>query len=196
MDKIYLLLFIIFSFIHPNDAVTSWLDEIFPILDSTTVEISFEYSMTSELNEKKDALKLIMTKGKSFRLESKHKIITAENYIWKIFDRRTNQLFIQDPDENFLKILKYWTDNDRIENMSIVELEKNNYRVNLIDDASSHYLVITFSQTESFPQTIKYYDDNITFRMTKINMRPYGKEINTLFNLDAPGAFILDLRKE
>ena len=92
--------------------LTSWIQE--HSFNDTILFIDVECELETTLllnnfeNSSKKYIHLQMDHNNKFKFEMDEVILVANNETWKRFDSRTNQLFIQNPDSNFINIIDNW----------------------------------------------------------------------------------------
>jgi len=127
---------IFFSVCLASNPVDDWIDEHVDILESNIKSVSFQFSIYSEsFNIPEDSVivsKIIVGKKKQFRFEMGPRIVVSNGLIWKSYDARSNQIFIQSPDKQLEKSLFAWVKYKRIKALPAKLESDGGYRLNLL----------------------------------------------------------------
>ncbi len=187
------ILFTIISFALPADLFQDWLDQIYSYVDSTGVEISFNYQYSAQSKDEISGGFLRYHDSKNFLYQLDKKTVFAVDSVWKTYDKSTNQVFIHDPDLQFEDLVLKWFQRDTLLAPNKVQkISPYAYSVHLSADLSNFDII--FSDNNTVNQIIIYSaDDAVIINVESINL--ISAELKEPFKLALPDAFELDLRE-
>tara|TARA_B100000029_G_scaffold51848_1_gene47154 strand:+ start:1189 stop:1698 length:510 start_codon:yes stop_codon:yes gene_type:complete len=157
-------------------------------LNSRIKQIEFNYLINSDDSSLKEKAHMILSDS-SYKLLLNNHIITSNTQFMQTYHKQTNQIFIENSFSeinhlifNFFNYLK----DDLIINDSL----NNNLYIN--SDYGSINILITKNLIDSINIQM---NDNNTLYLFDIKLFPYAdNSMDTLFIINKPDAFILDLR--
>jgi outer membrane lipoprotein-sorting protein len=127
---------ILFSVCLASNPVNEWIDKHVDILEYNIKSVSFQFSIYSEsFNIPEDSViksKIIVGNEKQFRFEMGPRTVVSDGLVWKSYDARSNQIFIQDPDKQLEKSLFAWVKYKRIKALPVKLESDGGYRLNLL----------------------------------------------------------------
>ena len=118
-----------------------------------------------------------------YKISLNNKIITSDTKMMQTYFQATNQILIEDSfsELDFL-ILNFFNYLDTNFKNNFIEINNENYKIKIFT---------TFNSIDS----IKINTDNVNLNLYSIQLFPlYNDSNDTLFTIDKPSAFILDLR--
>tara|TARA_B100000315_G_C14356792_1_gene486568 strand:+ start:110 stop:679 length:570 start_codon:yes stop_codon:yes gene_type:complete len=89
----------------------SWVDHNKDIIKETIKSVSFQIKFESGLDAKEDNIfkgQIIVGKKKQFRFEMGPRTVVSDGILWRSYDERTDQIFIQEPDKKLERALFSW----------------------------------------------------------------------------------------
>ena len=107
--SLYLFLIITHLIANPFDA---WVDQNKNVLNKTIKSVSFQIRLAARLDSKEEKIlngQIVVGGKNQFRYEMGPRTVISDGTIWKSYDERTDQVFIQKPDKKLEKALFAWT---------------------------------------------------------------------------------------
>jgi len=191
---IFISLFL--SILFSEDMLTSWIQE--HSFNDTILFIDVECELETTLllnnfeNSSKKYIHLQMDHNNKFKFEMYELILVANNETWKRFDSRTNQLFIQNPDSNFINIIDNWKS---ILLSNELQFIKKNGKFELINTGSLQSVSFEFDTLKNTISQIKIANSDTEYLITNLNFIT-NSEIPKDFNeITIENTFIFDLRE-
>ena len=125
-----------FSICLAANPLDMWIDEHKDILKQDIKSVSFYLTFDSEIdNTWNDSIisgKITVGTKKQFRFEMGPRTVVSDGKVWKSYDERTDQIFIQQPDKKLEKSLFSWVKLKKIKALP-VKLESDvGYRLKLL----------------------------------------------------------------
>jgi len=127
-----------------------WIDKHSDILKQDIKSVSFHLSIDSEIYDTwKDSIifgKITVGKKKQFRFEMGPRTVVSDGTVWKIYDERTDQIFIQDPDKQLEKSLFSWVKYKRLKALPVKMENDGGYRITLLgkeNDVRAYFNPVT-----------------------------------------------------
>ena len=196
----YLLLFITLLLPNIDSFITNFSQSHSSFLNSSIKKIEFNYSINKAntinhdgfiqlkvkmLNEGKG---IVLMDQNHYKLLLNNHIILSDNRTMKTYNKKSNQIFIENP--NFeLDSLVLNLFNNLESNLSTINLDKNYIMIDY-----KKFKVKIFYNNNSIVSIDCEYNDLIV-NLSSINLSAYINDgVGTLFTINAPDAFILDLR--
>ena len=132
--------FIFISICFAANPIDKWIDANAEILKHDIKSISFQLKIYSELfNIPEDSIisgKITVGKKKQFRFEMGPRTIVSDGIVWKSYDKRSNQIFIQKPDKQLEKLFFVWTKYKRMKALPVKLEEDGGYRLKLMEETN------------------------------------------------------------
>ena len=148
--------------INPLD---QWIDQHTEILKQDIKSVSFQLTVNSEFNagqnESTMSGKIVVGENKKFRFDMGSRTVVSDGKVWKSYDERTDQIFIQKPDKQLEKSLFSWVKLKKIKALPVTLESDGGYRIKLLgkkNDVRAYFnsdtnvlnsIVITQSETRS-----------------------------------------------
>ena len=131
--------YIIFiSICFATTPIDKWIGVHAKILKHDIKSISFKLKIYSELfKTPEDSVilgKIIVGNKKRFRFEMGPRTIVSDGIVWKSYDQRSNQIFIQKPDKQLEKLFFIWTKYKRMKTLPFNLEEDGGYRLKLMGE--------------------------------------------------------------
>ena len=106
--SLYLFLIITHLIANPFDA---WVDQNKNVLNKTIKSVSFQIRLAARLDSKEEKIlngQIVVGGKNQFRYEMGPRTVISDGTIWKSYDERTDQVFIQKPDKKLEKAIFSW----------------------------------------------------------------------------------------
>ena len=114
---------IYFSICLATNPLDQWIDEHEDILKHDIKSVSFHLTFDSEIystwNDSLIVGKITVGKKNQFRFEMGTRTVVSNGKVWKSYDERTDQIFIQEPDKQLEKSLFSWVKYKKIKALPI-----------------------------------------------------------------------------
>jgi len=125
-----------FSFCFASNPLDKWIDHNAEILKQNIKSVSFQLTVEAAINNNKyDSIrsgKIIVGEKKQFRFEMGPRTVISDGKVWKSYDGRTDQIFIQDPDQQLEKYLFSWVKLKKIKVLPVKLEPDGGYRLQLL----------------------------------------------------------------
>ena len=112
------------------------MDEHKDILNEDIKSVSFQLKIeTRYYSEKNDTLilgKITVGKENKFRFEIGPRTVVSDGKVWKSYDSRTDQIFIQEPDKQLEKSLFSWVKIKKIKALPVKQKKDGGYQIKLL----------------------------------------------------------------
>ena len=141
MNHIWVLFLMIkfiffFSICFAANSLDQWIDQHTEILKQDIKSISFQLTVGTEIyaanNDSILSGKIIIGEKKQFRFEMGPRTVVSDGSVWKSYDERTNQIFIQEPDKQLEKSLFSWINLKKIKTFPVKLEPDGGYRITLL----------------------------------------------------------------
>ena len=132
VGKYILLLTMCFA----SNPIDGWIDEHKNILKEDIKSVSFQLKIeTQYYSGQNDTLisgKITVGKGNKFRFEIGPRTVVSDGKVWKSYDSRTDQIFIQEPDKQLEKSLFSWVKIKKIKALPVKQKKDGGYQIKLL----------------------------------------------------------------
>ena len=119
-----------------SNPIDGWIDEHKNILNEDIKSVSFQLKIeTQYYSGQNDTLipgKITVGKKNKFRFEIGSRTVVSDGKVWKSYDSRTNQIFIQEPDKQLEKSLFSWVKIKKIKALPIKQKKDGGYQIKLL----------------------------------------------------------------
>ena len=113
-----------------------WIDEHKNILIEDIKSVSFQLKIETQYysgqNDTFISGKITVGKGNKFRFEIGPRTVVSDGKVWKSYDSRTDQIFIQEPDKQLEKSLFSWTKIKNIKALPVKQKKDGGYQIKLL----------------------------------------------------------------
>ena len=113
-----------------------WIDQHADILEHDIKSATFQLTIDSEIydtwNDSIISGKITVGKKKQFRFEMGPRTVVSDGKVWKSYDERTDQIFIQQPDKKLEKSLFSWVKLNKIKALPVKLEPDGGYRLKLL----------------------------------------------------------------
>ena len=128
---LYLFLIITHLVANPFDA---WVDQNKNVLNKTIKSVSFQIRLAASLDSKEEKIlngQIVIGEKNQFRYEMGPRTVISDGTIWKSYDERTDQVFIQKPDKKLEKALFAWTKVKKLKAISVINKPDGSCKIKL-----------------------------------------------------------------
>ena len=119
-----------------SNPIDGWIDEHKAILKEDIKSVSFQLKIeTPNYPGQNDTLisgKITVGKKNKFRFEIGPRTVVSDGKVWKSYDSRTDQIFIQEPDQQLEKSLFSWVKIKKIKALPIKQKKDGGYQIKLL----------------------------------------------------------------
>ena len=170
----------------------TWVDQNKNVINKKIKSVSFQISLRSGFDLEKNKIlngQIVIGNNKQFRFEMGTRTVISDGTLWKSYDERTDQIFIQDPDKKLEKALFSWTKVKKLKNLPIRNKPDGSYKIKLFsnnNDVRAYFNSVTndldsilISQRNGFQSKII----NISITEADSVLLNIGTESSTLFDL-------------
>ena len=125
-----------FTICFAANPVNQWIDQNTEILKHDIKSVSFRLTVGVAIypdkNDSMMSCKIIVGKNKQFRFEMGPRTVVSDGIVWKSYDKRTDQIFIQEPDKQLEKSLFSWVKLKKIKALPVKLESDGGYRLKLL----------------------------------------------------------------
>ena len=125
-----------FSLCFAANPFEQWIDQYAEILQKDIKSVSFQLTVDAEIinaqNDNIMSAKIIVGKNKQLRFEMGSRTVVSDGKVWKSYDKRTDQIFIQEPDKQLEKSLFSWVKLKKIKTLPVKLESDGGYRITLL----------------------------------------------------------------
>ena len=119
-----------------SNPIDGWIDEHKNILKEDIKSVSFQLKIETQYYPgQNDTLipgKITVGKKNKFRFEIGPRTVVSDGKVWKSYDSRTDQIFIQEPDKQLEKSLFSWVKIKKIKALPVKEKKDGGYQIKLL----------------------------------------------------------------
>ena len=119
-----------------SNPIDGWIDKHKDILNDDIKSVSFQLKIESQYySGQNDTLipgKITIGKKNKFRFEIGPRTVVSDGKVWKSYDSRTDQIFLQEPDKQLEKSLFSWVKIKKIRALPIEQKEDGGYQIKLL----------------------------------------------------------------
>ena len=123
------------SLCFASNPIDGWIDKHKEILKEDIKSVSFQLKMeTQYYSGQNDTLipgKITVGKKNKFRFEIGPRTVVSDGKVWKSYDSRTDQIFIQEPDKQLEKSLFSWVKIKKIKALPVKQKKDGGYQIKL-----------------------------------------------------------------
>ena len=119
-----------------SNPIDGWIDEHKNILNEDIKSASFQLKIETQYYPgQNDTLipgKITVGKKNKFRFEIGPRTVVSDGKVWKSYDSRTDQIFIQEPDKQLEKSLFSWVKIKKIKALPVKQKKDGGYQIKLL----------------------------------------------------------------
>ena len=161
-----------FSICFANNPLYKWIDQNAEIINQDIKSISFQLTVGIESyaanNDSILSGKIIIGEKKQFRFEMGPRTVVSDGSVWKSYDERTDQIFIQEPDKQLEKSLFSWMNLKKIKTFPVKLEPDGGYRITLLGKEND--LRIYFNPDSNELESIIIMNSDIKSEISKITL--------------------------
>ena len=132
MGKYFFFLTLCFA----SNPIDGWIDEHKDILNEDIKSVSFQLKIETQFySGQNDTLipgKITIGMKNKFRFEIGPRTVVSDGKVWKSYDSRTDQIFIQEPDKQLEKSLFSWVEIKKINALPVKRKKDGGYQIKLL----------------------------------------------------------------
>ena len=181
-----------FSICFGANPLDQWIDQNTEILKHDIKSVSFQLIIeTSIYPTKNDSImsgKIIVGKNKQFRFEMGSRTVVSDGMVWKSYDKRTDQIFIQEPDKQLEKSLFSWVKLKKMKALPVKLEPDGGYRIKLLGGEND--IRAYFNPDSNELESIVIINSDIKSEISKITLAieetlnlEIGRESSVSFDL-------------
>ena len=128
----YFFLTLTYLIANPLD---DWVDQNKNVIKEKIKSVSFKIRLESGIDSKEFKIlngQIVIGEKKQFRFEMGPRTVVSDGTLWKSYDDRTDQIFIQKPDKKIEKALFSWVKVKKLKTLSVRNKPDGSYKINLI----------------------------------------------------------------
>ena len=197
MNHIWVLFLVIkfiflFTICFAANPVNQWIDQNTEILKHDIKSVSFQLTIGAAIYPtKNDSImsgKIIVGKNKQFRFEMGSRTVVSDGMVWKSYDKRTDQIFIQEPDKQLEKSLFAWVKLKKMKALPVKLEPDGGYRIKLLGGEND--IRAYFNPDSNELESIVIINSDIKSEISKITLAieetlnlEIGRESSVSFDL-------------
>ena len=181
-----------FTICFAANPVNQWIDQNTEILKHDIKSVSFQLTFRTAINlTKNDSImsgKIIVGKNKQFRFEMGSRTVVSDGMVWKSYDKRTDQIFIQEPDKQLEKSLFSWVKLKKLKALPIKLEPDGGYRIKFLGGKNN--IRAYFNPDSNELESIVIINSDIKSEISKITLAieetlnlEIGRESSVSFDL-------------
>jgi len=151
-----------FTICFAANPLDQWIDQHAEILKQDIKSVSFQLTVNSEFNagqnESTMSGKITVGNNKQFRFDMGSRTVVSDGKVWKSYDERTDQIFIQEPDKQLEKSLFSWVKLKKMSEKLVKDILKvygyTSARVVIREDIDSDQLVDFITGNKTYAKSI------------------------------------------
>ena len=171
----FIYIYFLCSFLIAN-SFDKWIDKNQELFEEINKSVTFDIIM-DDIRSQAHNGKIIIGDEKQFRFEMGSRIVVSDGKSWKSYDGRTNQVFIQDCDVRFEKLLFSWSKLKKIKSLNIKEQIDGSYKIKF----------------PRYKNIVQVYVDSNTFSLDSILVLNNNKFKSIFFNISISRVDSIDL---
>jgi outer membrane lipoprotein-sorting protein len=181
-----------FTLCFATNPVNQWIDQNTEILKHDIKSVSFQLIVDSAFYpDQQDSIisgKIIVGKNKQFRFEMGSRTVVSDGMVWKSYDKRTDQIFIQEPDKQLEKSLFAWVKLKKMKALPVKLEPDGGYRIKLL--VGENDIRVYFNPGSNELESIVIINSDIKSEISKITLAieetlnlEIGRESSVSFDL-------------
>jgi hypothetical protein len=112
-----------------------WVDQNNNVIKEKIKSVSFKIRLESGVDSNEYNIfngQIVIGEKKQFRFEMGPRTVVSDGTLWKSYDDRTDQIFIQNPDKKIEKALFSWVKVKKLKTLPIQNKPDGSYKIKLI----------------------------------------------------------------
>ena len=131
MSKLLFFSTLTYLIANPLD---DWVDQNKNVIKEKIKSVSFKIRLESGIDSKEYKIlngQIVIGEKKQFRFEMGPRTVVSDGTLWKSYDERTDQIFIQKPDKKLEKALFSWDNINKLKAIPIKNKPDGSYKIKL-----------------------------------------------------------------
>ena len=132
MSKLLFFSTLTYLIANPLD---DWVDQNKNVIKEKIKSVSFKIRLESGIDSKEYIIsngQIVIGERKQFRFEMGPRTVVSDGTLWKSYDDRTDQIFIQEPDKKMEKALFSWVRVKKLKTLSVQNKPDGSYKIKLL----------------------------------------------------------------
>ena len=112
-----------------------WVDQNKNVIKEKIKSVSFKIRLESGIDSKEYKIlngQIVIGEKEQFRFEMGSRTVVSDGTLWKSYDDRTDQIFIQEPDKKIEKALFSWVKVKTLKSLPVQNKPDGSYKIKLI----------------------------------------------------------------
>ena len=133
MSKLLFFSTLTYLIANPLD---DWVDQNKNVIKEKIKLVSFKIRLESGIDSKEYKIlngQIVIGEKKQFRFEMGPRTVVSDGTLWKSYDDRTDQIFIQKPDKKIEKALFSWVKVKKLKTLPVQNKLDGSYKIKLFD---------------------------------------------------------------
>ena len=185
--------FLITSYLAANNIFDTWVEQNKNVINENIKSVSFQIRLESGYDSIKDNIldgQIVLGKKKQFRFEMGQRIVVSDGKQWSSYDKRTDQIFIQEPDKRTEKALFSWVRVNKLKALPIENNADGSYKIKLFGKTND--IRLYFNSYINVLDSIKILrQDGFLANIYNINIMAAD---SVILNIGTESSIIFDLR--
>ena len=147
-----------------------WVDQNKNVIKEKIKSVSFNIRLESGIDSKEYKIlngQIVIGEKKQFRFEMGMRTVISDGSLWKSYDKRSDQIFIQEPDKKLEKALFSWVKVKKLMAIPIIKELDGSYKIKLFGKSNN----------------IRAYFNSNTHTLDSILISPKGGIESKIFNI-------------
>ena len=128
------IFFLTLTFLIANP-FDDWVNQNKNVIKGKIKSVSFKIRLESGIDSKEYKIlngQIVIGERKQFRFEMGPRTVVSDGTLWKSYDDRTDQIFIQKPDKKIEKALFSWVKVKKLKTLPVQNKPDGSYKIKLI----------------------------------------------------------------
>ena len=112
-----------------------WVDQNKNVIKQKIQSVSFQIRLETGFDSNADKMvmgKFVIGEKKQFRFEMGPRTVVSDGTLWKSYDERTDQIFIQNPDKKLEKALFSWVKVQKLKALPVRNMSDGSCKIKLL----------------------------------------------------------------
>ena len=112
-----------------------WVDQNKNVIKQKIKSVSFQIRLETGFDSNEDKMvmgKFVIGEKKQFRFEMGPRTVVSDGTLWKSYDERTDQIFIQNPDKKLQKALFSWVKVQKLKALPVQSMSDGSCKIKLL----------------------------------------------------------------
>ena len=187
------IIFIFLNIIYAHAIFNDFIHHHAIFLNNSIKNITFDYNSQNIDGLEAVGSGTIIVDSNNYKVILDNHIFLFKNSIFKRYNKKTNQIFIESSDPFIDSLVVNFFDSNFLQT---IQLDSLGWILNnsILSENQQLAINLQFSVDSSFIEAINFTYDSFSINLFNIIFSNLDSENSNLFKINAPGAFILDLR--